>query len=84
MIEFALATVGVVVIAFVSARVTQWLGQAMVDRNASFQATRVQAGRAGSSLVRFAGASQDIHLIGPGAGRTSAFSHGPPRRRAAV
>lgn len=70
MIEFALATVGVMVIAFVSVRVAQWLGQTMVERNDSFQATRAQAGQSGS-LVKVGGPLTDLHLVGPGAGRTA-------------
>ncbi len=67
LIEVALATVGVVVIAFVMARAANWLNRSMVQRNQSFQSTRMAAAQS-AGLVRVAAPSQ-INLIGPGAAR---------------
>lgn len=71
LIEFALAAVGILVIAFVTARVASWLNRTMVDRNRSFQASRLAAGQS-KTLVPFFGNSefQPIHLIGPKAEST--------------
>ena len=67
LIEMTMATVGVVVIAFVMARAANWLNESMVERNQSFQDTRMAAAQS-AGLVGVA-APSDIHLIGPGAGR---------------
>ena len=76
LIEFALAAAGLVVLAFVTARVGHWLNESMVERNASFQATRVAAASTNPG-VAFAGPS-DIHLIGPGAQSTGGTGSPPP------
>ena len=70
LIEVALAAVGIMVLAFVAARVAQWINQSMVDRNESYQQTRLDAGKLGAGLVRFEGPREPIHLIGPGPERT--------------
>ncbi|MDP3703524.1 MAG: M23 family metallopeptidase [Candidatus Omnitrophota bacterium] len=63
MIEFTLAAVGIVAIAFMTVRVGQWLNDSMVDRNTSFQATRASAGH-GPGVTAFAGPTK-LTLIGP-------------------
>ena len=70
LIEFAMAAVGLVAIAFVTARVAQWINQSMVERNDHFQGTRDQAGQ-GAGLVRFNGPNGRINLLGPSAASTS-------------
>lgn len=69
MIEFTLAAVGLVAIAFMTVRVGHWLNDSMVERNESFQASRANAGR-GPGVTPFAGPATPLHLIGPGASRT--------------
>jgi len=69
LVEFALAAVGIVAIAFVTARVARYLNGAMVWRNATFQDSRDEAGRWPFSVVSFGG-PPDLHLIGPSAART--------------
>lgn len=76
LIEVTLAAAGVVVLAFVAARVAQWLNVAMVERNANFQTSRVAAAFPGQSLLRM-NQPNDIHLIGPTADRASAAPPSP-------
>ena len=71
MIEFTLAAVGIVAMAFMTVRVGQWLNDSMVERNASFQASRPLAGR-GPGVTPYAGVGTPtpLHLIGPRASQT--------------
>jgi len=81
MIETALAAVGLIVFAYLVARIGPWLNTSMVQRNDSFQASRVAAGSTNPG-ARFNGPS-DIHLIGPRAARTGGLGEQPPGRSAA-
>lgn len=76
LVEFILAAVGLIAMAFVMTRVGFWLNESLVERNRSFQATRVQAGQS-KTLVPF-DAPADIHLIGPGPARTTGVGSPPP------
>jgi len=69
MIEFTLAAVGLVAMAYMTVRVGQWLNDAMVERNASYQASRPLAGR-GPGVTPFSGPATPLRLIGPRASRT--------------
>ena len=75
-VEFALAAVGIVVLAFVTGRVGHWLSESMVLRNANFQGTRLAAASS-SPGAGFAGVTP-IHLIGPGAGSAGGLPGQPP------
>ena len=69
LVEFAIATVGVLVLAFICGRVAVWLNESLVERNASYQQSRVQAGeygklqKEGDPITTF-DAPADIHLVG--------------------
>ena len=69
LVEFAIATVGVLVLAFICGRVAVWLNESLVERNASYQESRVQAGeygklqKEGDPITTF-DAPADIHLVG--------------------
>lgn len=76
LVEFALAAVGLLAMAFMTARVAQWMNQSLVERNERYQRTRVAAGQIGAGLVG-AEPVPDVHLIGPSSGRSS-----PPSKQA--
>lgn len=44
LVEFALATIGVLVLAFVCGKVVKWMNDTLVYRNRAYQNTRVEAG----------------------------------------
>ena len=58
LVEFALAAIGVGVLAALSGWVVTYLSDGMVSRNASYQSTRLSAGTPGSGLVGFGQGSQ--------------------------
>lgn len=58
LVEFALAAIGVGVLAALSGWVVKYLSDGMVSRNASYQSTRLSAGTPGSGLVGFGQGSQ--------------------------
>ncbi|GEM_PF-6319871 len=63
LIEVALAAIGLVLLAFVSIRVGQWINQSMVFRNQAFQISRDNAATPGAPYTRVP-APPDIHLLG--------------------
>ncbi len=74
MIETALAAIGIVVLAFLVAKVGMWLNRSLVQRNQSFQDTRVAAASTSPGLT-FA-PPEPIHILGPTADATGSL---PPQ-----
>jgi len=79
LVEFALAAVGLVALAFVVTRVGVWLNESILQRNNEFRGTRMAAAnmQPGDGPVRFDPPST-IHLIGPAASSTGGAPPQPP------
>jgi len=78
LIEFALAIVGLIILAFLTARVAPWLNDSMVERNINYQDSRVAAGSMRRNTLVGFDAPQPIHLIGPLSGSTPGVPPQPP------
>jgi len=78
LVEFAMAAVGLIAIAFVVARVGFWLNSSMQQRNDAFQDSRVDAANIapGAGPERF-DAPNGLHLIGPTAQSTGGVGQQP-------
>jgi len=76
-VEMALAASGIVVLAFMGAKVAAWLNESLVQRNDQFQAGRTVAGQPGAGLVPV-GAVAPITLIGGGGSSPGGAGPQPP------
>ena len=62
LVEFALSAMGVVVMAFMCARIVVWMNQTMVDRNNDYQDSRTRAGQSILARTGAPGKTGDSHL----------------------